>query len=171
VQYCNFCAFNYNKFVHLVGELTVLILPLDTQLSYPSCKIGNNVPHYISPVTFSRLADLVRSHTTRFKAIGSLPTNTVLYCVKFKHYLQTESFSGKNVSIAQNPLVQGILLHFDMRATKKRAFLFTFLKIWPPYYTVLNPTIICVTRKYSKVQEICSNVLEAEFKEKICDLK
>jgi hypothetical protein len=26
VQYCNFCAFNYNKFVHLVGELTVLII-------------------------------------------------------------------------------------------------------------------------------------------------
>jgi hypothetical protein len=25
VQYCNFCAFNYNKFVHLVGELTVFI--------------------------------------------------------------------------------------------------------------------------------------------------
>jgi hypothetical protein len=26
VQYCDFCAFNYNKIVHLVGKLTVLII-------------------------------------------------------------------------------------------------------------------------------------------------
>ena len=58
------------------------ILALDTQPFCPFCQIGNNVSHYISPATLSRLADAVRSHKTRLQAIWSLPTDTVLYCVK-----------------------------------------------------------------------------------------
>jgi len=77
-----------------------------------------------------------------------------------------EKVSGENVIIAQNTLVQRYYCASTCANQKKKAFLFTFLKIWPTYYTVQTPTIICFTRKYPELQEICSNVLEAEFKGK-----
>ena len=97
---------------------------------------------------------------------------TAWYYITFKHYLQIESFSGgKRKYSSESTTSRDVITLRHERNKKKKAFPFTFLKIWPPYYTVLTPIIICVTRKYSKLQEMHSNMLEAEFKEKICALK
>jgi hypothetical protein len=95
VQYSNFCAFDYNKFVHLVGELTVLIKFICWSLVhfiFTCCRPRYtvrmlNTSHfaglgtlYAPLVTFHRPRYTVRMlNTSHFAGLGTLYAPLVIH--------------------------------------------------------------------------------------------